>query len=161
VRTFDRLSLSLLLAAFASSSLARADDLPKPAPLVQIPSEDGSIPNEDNSHPSVAPIVTHPPWNGQGAIWGGVGLVIAGSAALIVALPVACFAAQSNDTSSTCLDAMLGASLGTLALGGVLLIVGETQRASYKNWLRTHPAFAGLSLTPNPHSANLAWTLSF
>jgi len=160
VRTLARISL-FMVAPFAFAALssvpARGDAPTKEPALVQIPSEDGAMPAEDNSHPSVEPRVVHPPWSGQGAIWGGVGLVIAGAAALIIAVPVTCVATAAE----TPCFATLGGSLGALGLGGVLLVIGELQRASYKDWLRTHPVFSGLSVKSLAGGGSGAWSVSF
>jgi hypothetical protein len=152
---------STALTAFvvASSPLAHADESPKQPALVQVPSEDGSMPAEDNSHPSIEPIVSRPPWNGQEAIWGGVGLIIAGAATLIVAVPVTCLSTASDASHTSCF-ATIGGSAGALGLGGILLAVGELQKSSYKTWLRTHPMF-GLSVMPSTRGPSLGWGVSF
>src|ERR1700691_1184871 len=101
MRTLLRISSCVIAAAWAAASMrpAHADDPPKPAALVQVPSEDGSMPPEESGHPSVEPAVTHPPWTGREALWGGVGLAVAGAAALIIATPIICFG--TDGTSST------------------------------------------------------------
>jgi hypothetical protein len=163
MRTLGRVG-SLLVAAslLASSTFARADGPSSQPALVQAPPEDGSAgpPPEDNSRPSIEPKVMHPPWTGREAVWGGVGLVIAGAATLIIAAPVACLTISNNGSETPCY-ATLGGSLGALGFGGILLTVGELQRASYKQWLKEHPALSGLTVSPSARGTSVSWSLRF
>jgi hypothetical protein len=172
MRMLLRISSCGIAVAWAAASIrpAHADDAAKPAALVQVPSEDGSMPSEESGHPSVEPAVTHPPWTGREALWGGVGLAVAGAAALIIATPIICFSTDGTSTvgsspSHAACFATLGGSLGAIGLGGVLLVVGEMQRASYKQWLRAHPMFSGLTVGPTTvaggRGASMTWTASF
>jgi hypothetical protein len=164
MRTFGRAAGCFVAAAslLASSTTARADGPSKEPALVQAPPEEGFAgpPPEDNSHPSIEPKVTHPPWNGKEAIWGGVGLVIAGAATLIIAVPVTCLTVSNNGSETPCY-ATLGGSLGALGFGAILLSVGELQRSSYRKWLKTHPAFSGLSVSPSAQGPSLTWSVRF
>jgi hypothetical protein len=148
----------MLVALLASGARAYADDPPKVPDLVQVPTEGGAQP-EDNSRPAIEPTVTHPPWSGREAIWGGVGLIVAGAGTLIIGVPISC--TTSNNASLTPCYAMAGGSGGALLLGGIVLLVGEMQRASYKEWLRTHPMFAGWSVSPSGRGTKLAWSVPF
>jgi hypothetical protein len=162
MRTLARIRSCVVATSFVGATLpARADEPAKPPPaLVQVPAEDGSMPLDDNSHPSIEPVVSHPPWTGREAIWGGVGLIVAGAASLIVATPTICFTRSANQTYTPCW-ATLGASLGSLGLGGIVLVVGERQRDSYKQWLRAHPMFSGFTVSPSTHATSLGWSLEF
>jgi hypothetical protein len=92
---------------------------------------------------------------------------VAGAAALIIATPIICFGTDgtsstvgSSPSHAACF-ATLGGSLGAIGLGGVLLVVGEMQRASYKQWLRAHPMFSGLTVGPTGGGASMMWTAAF
>jgi hypothetical protein len=161
MRTSTRISSCAVVALLALlPGAARAEESAAPPALVQVPSEDGAMPAEDSSHPSVEPAVTHPPWTGREAIWGGVGLIVAGAAGLIVATPTICFTRSSTESYAPCF-ATLGGSLGALGLGGIVLVVGEKQHASYKEWLRTHPMFGALSVMPSAHGTAVGWSMAF
>jgi hypothetical protein len=120
----------------------------------------------------IEPPATHPPWSGREAIWGGVGLVIAGVATVIVVAPALCTSSlfgnggtPSTTTGpnprTTCLEATIGGGSGGALLGVVMLAVGETQRAAYKAWLRAHPMFSRLSAGPTPKGPAFSWSISF
>jgi hypothetical protein len=161
MRPSARISSCVVVAGLALVvSPARAQESAKPPALVQVPSEDGAITADDSSHPSVEPAVTHPPWTGREAIWGGVGLIVAGAAGLIVATPTICFTRSSTESYAPCF-ATLGGSIGALGLGGIVLVVGERQRASYKEWLKTHPMFSGLSVMPSARGTAVGWSMPF
>lgn len=164
-----RATSELLLAAALASACpkgARADE-PPPQPPAETPEEHAT-------RLEIEPPVYKPPWSGREAIWGGVGLIVAGAATLIVVTPTLCTSSLfsngvsgsglgSNGPSSqaTCLEATVGGGAGAAGLGVLLLIVGETQRATYKEWLRAHPMFAGLSVTPGTRATSLGWSAHF
>jgi hypothetical protein len=151
-----------LAAAAALSTRTEAAPADEPAevppPAVQVIEP---APAHASSEPSVEPVIRHPPWTGREAIWGGVALAVAGAATLIIALPVACYAGRSSDVSATCVDAVVGGGAGGLGLGGILLIVGESQQATYKQWLKTHPMFSGLRAAPMVGGVGIGWSSFF
>jgi hypothetical protein len=158
----------VLLAALLSSAwpgLARADEPPSQPPADPSDDRAGSL--------QIEPPVYRPPWSGREAIWGGVGLIIAGVATVIVVAPALCTsslfgsgggvagATTTTDSRSTCVGATLGGGAGGAALGAILLAVGESQRATYKTWLRAHPMFGGLSVEAGPRGPGVGWGVSF
>jgi hypothetical protein len=147
-------SRAVLAAAIVSTSpwCARADE-PPPLP----PPEPAEAPT---TRLEIEPPVSRPPWTGREAIWGGVGLIVAGTATLIVVAGPVCSQIHA-DSPTTCFEATIGGGGGAVAVGAILLIVGETQRAAYKEWLRTHPMFAGFSIAPRPTGPAVGWSVSF
>ena len=147
-------SRALLAIAFASGwpRGARADE-PPPLP----PAESTE---EHSTRLEIEPPLSRPPWTGREAIWGGVGLIVAGTATLIVVAGPVCSQIRAG-SPTTCFEATVGGGAGGVAVGVILLVVGETQRASYREWLRTHPMFAGLSVVPSSRGSALGWSLSF
>jgi len=131
---------------------ARAEE-PPPLPPVES-AEEHATPLE------IEPPVSRPPWTGREAIWSGVGLIVAGTATLIVVAGPVCSQIR-NGNPTTCFEATVGGGAGGVAVGVILLVVGETQRASYKEWLRTHPMFAGLSVASSSRGPALGWSVSF
>ncbi len=141
------------------------------APAPEGSSTPGSL--TPGSEPQIEPTSSHPPWSGREAIWGGVGLIIVGVGGLIAS--PACTTLRSGgigtapagtagtgaNPQSVCLEAVLGSAAGAAGLGGILLAVGELQRASYKEWLRTHPMFGGFGIGPTMHGARVTWALAF
>jgi hypothetical protein len=173
----DRASCRILLAAALASACPRSAYAEGPPPLPPAESPGAPIAEPTQGHTEealIVPRVTHPPWTGREAIWGGVGLVIAGVATLIVVAPALCTSGLFGNggtgpgTTSTgpsprtpCWEATIGGGAGGAVVGVILLAVGETQRAAYKEWLRAHPMFSGLSLGPNSKGAALSWSISF
>jgi hypothetical protein len=147
------MSRVVLLAALAAA-LPRSVRAEEPPPLP--PPE--SAP-ELATRAEIEPPVARPPWTGREAIWGGVGLIIAGVATLIIVTPALCSSnlfnsptppagaptASGPDPRTTCIEGTIGGAAGGVALGAILLAVGEIQRATYKEWLKKHPMFGAIS----------------
>jgi hypothetical protein len=151
----DRAASPALFAMALASAWPRGVLAEEPPPLPPPESTE-----ERATSVEIAPPVSRPPWSGREAIWSGVGLIVAGTATLIVVAGPVCSQLHAS-SPTTCFDATIGGGAGGVGLGVILLVIGETQRASYREWLRTHPMFAGLSAVPGSRGPALGWTLSF
>jgi hypothetical protein len=169
-------TLLLVVALASCADAAWADTQPPLPPPEPAPQESAAFPHAEHATDlEIEPPEVRPPWSGREAIWGGVGLIIAGTLTVIVVAPALCTsslfsaggAADAGTPSTgpsprtTCVEATLGSGAGGVGLGVILLAVGETQRSTYKAWLRSHPMFGGLSLTPSTRGPAVGWTLSF
>jgi hypothetical protein len=154
----DRAASRALFAIAVASAWPRAARADEPPALPPVESAE-----ERPTHVEIEPPRSRPPWSGREAIWGGVGLIVAGTATLIIVAPTVCsrFSSASPTPALTCYEATLGGGGGGIALGIILLAVGETQRSAYKEWLRTHPMFGGFSVVPSSRGPALGWSLSF
>jgi hypothetical protein len=168
----NRAASRILLAAALASALARSARAEGPPPLPPPEPPEAQVDQVDQAdHVAVEPPVCRPPWTGREAIWGGVGLIIAGTATFIVVTPALCAgmggggtqpgATSTASAGTTCVEAVVGGAAGAVGIGVILLAIGETQRATYQHWLHKHPMFGGLSLAPGTRGPALGWGLSF
>ena len=151
----DRAAAGALFAMALASAWPRGVRAEEPPPLPPVESTE-----EHSTRLEIEPPVSRPPWTGREAIWGGVGLIVAGTATLIVVAGPVCSQIHAS-SPTTCFEATVGGGAGAAAVGVILLVIGETQRASYKEWLRAHPMFAGFSVAPSSRGPALGWSISF
>jgi hypothetical protein len=101
-----------------------------------------------------------PPPNGVDLIATGSALAAFGVASYATA-PICKTSVVVAQEQSSCFEVSLIVGAPFLAAGISLFVVGAMQHARYAAWMRSHPAFFGLSIAPTGGGSLLGWGARF
>jgi|HubBroStandDraft_4_1064222.scaffolds.fasta_scaffold377448_2 hypothetical protein len=107
-----------------------------------------------------SPAVSAPPSTGTDVLATGSALTAIGILSFATA-PICKTSVVILEEQSSCFGVSFAVGTPFLAAGIPLIVVGAMERASFVAWMRSHPALAGISFSPNASGVAIGWSVTF